>query len=89
MWNSFDRLTRVVTFGKFIRPACLSARKSPLDNKAIATGWGLTQNNSAKTSDVMQKVELDIIEINNCQKYYNITLDDNQVCAGELAGLYL
>ncbi|XP_070503313.1 serine protease snake-like [Chironomus tepperi] len=81
-------LVKKVTFSKYIRPACLSTSEMLIENsKAIATGWGLTEALTTRTSNNLKKVELSIIDNNTCQQIYNDTkIDESKLCAGELEG---
>ena len=55
-------------------------------SKTIATGWGNTEELGGSTSDELMKVELDIIENSKCQKYFDETVINSQMCAGVLTG---
>lgn len=82
------KLIKIVTFSKYIRPACLSTSEKIYENKkVIATGWGLVEALTTRFSDHLQKVELTIFDNDKCQQIYNNTsIDDSKLCAGELEG---
>ena len=81
------KLAKIVTFSKYIRPACLGTSENILQNKkAIATGWGLTEALTTNTSDHLKKVELNIIDNKTCGQIFNETIDDSKLCAGDLEG---
>ncbi|CAO1432212.1 unnamed protein product [Diamesa tonsa] len=84
------RLAQEVTFTKFIRPACLWQSPNINQTKAVATGWGYTEA-YGETSDELQKVSLDIIDNNKCnritpQDKLSNGIIDSQICAGVLEG---
>jgi prostasin len=83
------KLAKVVTFTKFIRPACLAQLSTTVKEKAVASGWGFTEV-GGNTADILQKVELSIIDNKRCNELYNdpenYDIDGTQICAGELAG---
>lgn len=84
------RMRRNVEFSKKLRPACLAQIETPLKEKATASGWGFLGVGQL-TSDILQKVELNIIPLQQCKNLYNdqsnkYNLNTDQLCAGELAG---
>jgi len=84
------KMTRSVTFTKNIRPACLWQTSAINATKTVATGWGYTET-AGQTSDELMKVELDIIDNVQCNRYFEDAKLDNgiletQLCAGDLAG---
>lgn len=82
------KLGQIIKFSKYIRPACVATSKKILENtKAFATGWGLVEALTTRTSDHLQKVELSIFGNDECQQIYsNTTIDESKLCAGELEG---
>ncbi|CAO1431447.1 unnamed protein product [Diamesa serratosioi] len=84
------KLTRDVTFSKYIRPACLWQSPNVNQTKAVATGWGYTEPYGG-VSDELMKVSLEIInnvkcdEITPRDKLLNGIID-SQICAGALEG---
>lgn len=82
------RLASKVKLSRFIRPACLmNPTERVHNNKAIATGWGLTNAFYGDNSDVMQKVELSVISNRECQRILDDqNIDGTQLCAGEEKG---
>lgn len=60
-------------------------------SRTIATGWGYTQAVGGETSDELMKVELNIIDNTQCNRYFeDDKLEDgilnSQLCCGVLAG---
>lgn len=82
-------MSQPVNFQKTVRPACLAQSNTVIRAKPIGTGWGYTEF-GGQTSDVLQKVELSIIDVDQCRRLYddqdNYGIDDTQLCAGELEG---
>ncbi|XP_070507552.1 serine protease snake-like [Chironomus tepperi] len=78
------KLVSKVTFSKFVRPACLMTPSKHVNiQKAVVTGWGMTQPYIDKGSDILQKAELNIQHIDRCREYMeDETLDNTQICAG-------
>lgn len=86
------KLRRNIIFGKYARPACLWQTQSINNSKAIATGWGKIDY-TGPLSDVLLKVELNVIPNNECRQYVEADrkklqrgVVDSQMCAGVLAG---
>ncbi|CAG9823349.1 unnamed protein product [Phaedon cochleariae] len=87
------RLDRAVEFNEFIAPICLTASRDLTYSKLVATGWG--KQESGGVSKELQKVELDYVPRDVCQRGYNgISLEElpdgireeSQLCAGSLQG---
>lgn len=85
------RMDRMVTFNRYVRPACLSETfMDAIDNKAIASGWGRT-GQYADSSDVLMKVGLELYSQAECHMIYDRDsgllaqgiLDKQQFCAGD------
>ncbi|XP_060850647.1 venom protease-like [Rhopalosiphum padi] len=88
-----------VIFSPYVRPICLNADTDPFfqstaSMKALATGWGLTDNAGSVSSDLL-KVVLDVIPGNQCKSNYASAaksqlpsgiLDESQMCAGDVKG---
>jgi secreted trypsin-like serine protease len=87
------RLASNVQFTENIRPACLWQSDVINYTKTIATGYG-TLEYASLTSDVLRKVELDILETRQCNSLlmdslnlsHDKLVDDTQLCAGVLSG---
>lgn len=79
-------LANDVKFSDYIRPACLWQTHQTTSNRVNAAGWGRTEH--GKPSDELLKVSLDIIDNQQCQSLLagHITLNDTQMCAGDLGG---
>ncbi|XP_063911982.1 serine protease snake-like [Zophobas morio] len=83
------KLERPIEIDSYIRPACLYSNSQIRVEKAIATGWGKTDDNLTHVlSDDLHKVTLDIIDNDFCTKsLMNKNLpdgirNDTQVCTG-------
>lgn len=93
-WNDIAliRFSREVSFSPYIKPICLPVDESVrtrnnVGTKAVAAGWGRTE--TASSSNVKLKVELDISDPFKCSLVYKpsgVTLRDTQLCAGGLRG---
>ncbi|KAL7025311.1 hypothetical protein ACKWTF_013446 [Chironomus riparius] len=79
------KLVNKVSLSKFIRPACLMTPDNQVNvDKAVVTGWGLTQAFTGLTSDILQKAKLKIKDISTCRNYLdNENVDSSQICAGD------
>lgn len=86
------RLDRNVPFSQYIRPACLAETYSDSpDGKAIASGWGRTENRG-KASTLLMKVTLELFTKDECANTYRNEarskalskgiIDEQQFCAG-------
>lgn len=84
------KLMHPVKFSQYIRPACLPETFYPQTQRAIATGWGLTEFRG-KSSDSLMKVVLDLYGNQECNATYinhiNRALEKGivektQLCAG-------
>lgn len=73
----------------YIRPACLWQNDEIGRDRTIAVGWELTEYAGETSSDLM-KVRLDLYETDICQTSFEddsgLIINDNQICAGILAG---
>jgi hypothetical protein len=84
------KLAREVEFSSLIRPACLWQSSQLNSDKVTAIGWGSVASYGA-TSDDLMKVEINVYNNRECARQfedndYNIVINDNQICAGVLAG---
>ena len=82
------KLASKIKLSKYIRPACLlSPNERVRSEKAIATGWGLTNAFYGDSSDVLQKVELSVISNRDCRRFLDDQdIQSTQLCAGEEKG---
>jgi secreted trypsin-like serine protease len=62
-----------------IKPACLHI-DSDVPETATVSGWGAVEN--AATSDILLRVKLNIVKIDECSQNYNDELGETQICAG-------
>ncbi|KAL0809035.1 hypothetical protein ABMA28_012676 [Loxostege sticticalis] len=87
-------LATLVEFEDAIRPACLWTQDGFGDyQKAIATGWGVVDVVTKKTSKELQKVSLSLLKNEDCDPLLLNARNRNwagfapeQMCAGELRG---
>ncbi|CAO1392324.1 unnamed protein product [Diamesa tonsa] len=81
------KMNKPVTLSLHILPICLQQTEDVPTVKAIATGWGRTENTTGM-SPVLMKVTLDYLPISSCQSYFENedafegTDFSNIVCAG-------
>lgn len=72
-----------------IRPACLWQSHNIGQQDGVATGWGFTQYGGSLSNNLM-KVLLPMISIDTCKRSFEdddrIVVNENQICAGVLAG---
>lgn len=86
------KLSRKVTFTKFIRPACLNTKKQLDDSAAIATGWGKTDYATIESNTILMRVKLSLYENSVCERAYKTQtsypngITSDMLCAGELKG---
>ncbi|XP_073719674.1 chymotrypsin-like protease CTRL-1 [Misgurnus anguillicaudatus] len=85
------QLSSSVDFTDYIRPVCLAAAGSVLDEglSSWATGWGYTANSGLP--NILQEVEIPIVSNQNCSVAYNgsgVTITDNMLCAGQLNDVF-
>lgn len=82
------KLSKPISFSKFIRPACLWQERQIPEAKVVATGWGLTEFGGSTSSDLL-KVQLDLVAIEKCKATFDEddgVIDGRQICAGDLGG---
>jgi len=84
------KLKQIVSFNKYIRPACLW-NKNRQEHNVIATGWGKTDTD-ADPSEILLKVNLEVFDNKVCARAFppnsNIPdgIVDTMLCAGDLKG---
>ncbi|CAG9863827.1 unnamed protein product [Phyllotreta striolata] len=83
-------LDRRVVFNEYISPICLYTSPALYSTSLTATGWGKTSEDGHASKD-LQKVNLNYIPIDACQRAYSIVPKDqlpfgiqdvSQLCAG-------
>ncbi|XP_028145420.2 serine proteinase stubble-like [Diabrotica virgifera virgifera] len=88
------QLDRPVQFTEYIQPICLFASTDLSNVQLTATGWGKTSNYGSIAKD-LQKVDLDYVPNDVCQKAYSIIpkdelpygiIDTSQLCGGTQDG---
>lgn len=80
-------------FSETVNPICLPAKdfclnsRNDEDAKVIASGWGLTDENNSRSSEYLQKTELNVISIDSCLNLWknngwpDYILPSQMVCA--------
>ncbi|XP_067433231.1 transmembrane protease serine 9-like [Thunnus thynnus] len=84
------RLSSLVEFTDYIRPVCLAASRSVLNNgtDSWVTGWGAVKERvSLPFPKTLQEVEVPVLGNRQCNCLNGVgTVTDNMICAGVLAG---
>ncbi|GAB0088050.1 hypothetical protein DMENIID0001_024270 [Sergentomyia squamirostris] len=84
------KLEKRATLNRYVRPICLSDKRDIREQKAIATGWGLTEY-LGKKSTSLRKVTLELFSQSECFEIYQYPpstklsrgIDETtQICAG-------
>lgn len=79
------KLSRDVDFDRqTLRPACLWQSAQLNENKTIAIGYGYTSN-SRRTTDVLLKVQLDILDNSDCVKSHGSDVSKGELMKNSLA----
>lgn len=85
-------LAQPLQFSQYARPACLNSRTNIPDQRAITTGWGLTEF-AGYDSETLLKVTLDLFKFNECQPRIQTSfrlregiIENQHLCAGSYAG---
>ncbi|XP_054877284.1 transmembrane protease serine 9-like [Poeciliopsis prolifica] len=82
------RLSKPVTFTKYIQPICLASETSHFNdgNKAWVTGFGVTA--TGLSTNKLKEVDVPIIGRKRCRCYYKqaASITDNMICAGHFRG---
>ncbi|XP_034285942.1 zonadhesin-like [Pantherophis guttatus] len=81
------KLDSPVTFNDYVQPACLPRVTMGSETNftsCFATGWGITAENSVRTSDVLQEAKLNILDTQKCNSsdWYNGAMSPHTLCAG-------
>ncbi|KAJ0174982.1 hypothetical protein K1T71_009123 [Dendrolimus kikuchii] len=89
------RLEYQLEFNKHLQPACLWTDPGSISRvrKAVATGWGIVDLVTSRTTLDLQAGELDIIDTGTCNRLLRPSFGrklsqvvDHQICAGKLSG---
>ncbi|XP_055635644.1 serine protease snake-like [Toxorhynchites rutilus septentrionalis] len=86
------RLKEDVIFSNLIRPACLWTGFDVNVTKVIATGFGHLETHDDKISDTLRKVQLDILDTDECNqqfvgtRYFKEGVLEHQLCIGSIRG---
>nr|XP_023015845.1 serine protease easter-like [Leptinotarsa decemlineata] len=72
-----------------VKPVCLPVDEELANAQfkfATVTGWGITDPKTGETSNILQKVDLDIVTQKNCSNAYkdesNVQITNKLICAG-------
>ncbi|KAJ0174978.1 hypothetical protein K1T71_009119 [Dendrolimus kikuchii] len=89
------QLAYSLDFSRKIKPACLwvDLQTSNRIRRAVASGWGVVNPSTGRTSLSLQAGELDIIDVNTCNELIRGKFGrkfngfaEHQLCAGKLSG---
>ncbi|KAK4881827.1 hypothetical protein RN001_005146 [Aquatica leii] len=89
------KLSQMVQFNAYVRPACLNSNENINARKAIAIGYGKTSYDSVTGSDDLMKVLLTLVPNNDCQSTFSTQPEkrfiqdgilNSMICAGEEGG---
>ncbi|XP_070611026.1 acrosin-like [Erythrolamprus reginae] len=81
------KLDSPVTYNDYVQPACLPRVTMGSETNftaCFATGWGITAENSVKTSDVLQEAKVNLLDSEKCNSsdWYNGAMSPHTLCAG-------
>ncbi|XP_077290897.1 transmembrane protease serine 9-like [Arctopsyche grandis] len=83
------KMDKKVKYSEKIRPACLHVGNPVNDQKAVATGWGITDFETETKSDALLKVTLEKFTHEECKQSYPIAKksrdgirNTSQICYG-------
>ncbi|XP_063164810.1 uncharacterized protein LOC134501132 [Candoia aspera] len=81
------KLDSPVTFNDYVQPACLprvTMGSETSFTSCFVSGWGITAQNSVKTSDVLQEAKVNILETKKCNssQWYSGAMSLHTLCAG-------
>ncbi|KAM6436354.1 uncharacterized protein PHA67_023595 [Liasis olivaceus] len=81
------QLDSPVTFNDYVQPACLprvTMGSETSFTSCFVSGWGITAQNSVKTSDILQEARVNILDTKKCNssQWYNGAMSPHTVCAG-------
>jgi len=84
------RLSSPVTYNDKVSPVCLPAAGAslPADTETIATGWGISNDDTGESPNELQEVDLTAFSDSTCNNLLGSRefIDSTMVCAGELVG---
>ncbi|XP_041637989.1 coagulation factor VII-like [Cheilinus undulatus] len=85
------KLERPVKLGRYVVPICLPARNSTFTRTlggirlSTVSGWG-RQSQYGVTSNVLQRVELPRVQLQECRLHTRLNITRNMLCAGYQSG---
>jgi len=74
------RLSKPVKFNNYVQPACLPGPDPPYNSNVILIGWGAEQMGGNPYNELKQA---QVKVIGECQKYWSLFDEDNQICVGQ------
>ncbi|XP_043929688.1 acrosin-like [Protopterus annectens] len=83
-------MDKPVVTSKYIQVACLPDQNMDVENLILCqiAGWGVTEEHSTATADILQEAPVSIIprDICNSTEWYNGAVNINNLCAGSESG---
>ncbi|XP_044743793.1 trypsin-7-like [Chrysoperla carnea] len=81
------KLAEPAVFGKYAQPAVLPDQDepAPAGSNVLLAGWGYNETGGILPKR-LQKVNITIVDINECKKIHSYTVHDSNVCAGVPGG---
>ncbi|XP_053325648.1 acrosin-like [Spea bombifrons] len=80
------QLNESVIFSDFVQPACLPSAGTEISalDPCYISGWGVTQDKSIQTADILQEARVNQIDLQKCNgsMWYNGNVHDYNLCAG-------
>ncbi|XP_073200208.1 acrosin [Lepidochelys kempii] len=79
-------LEQPIECNDYAQPACLPSAMVEVSNLShcYISGWGVTQETSLETADILQEAKVHLIDITTCNssRWYNGAIASNNLCAG-------
>uniref|UniRef100_A0A8C0ILG8 Acrosin n=1 Tax=Chelonoidis abingdonii TaxID=106734 RepID=A0A8C0ILG8_CHEAB len=79
-------LNQPIKCNDYAQPACLPDAMVEVSNLShcYISGWGVTQETSQETADILQEAKVHLLDITTCNssRWYNGAIASNNLCAG-------
>ncbi|XP_044884319.1 acrosin-like isoform X2 [Mauremys mutica] len=79
-------LDQPIKCNDYAQPACLPDAMAEVSNLShcYISGWGVTQETSQETADILQEAKVHLLDITTCNssRWYNGAIASNNLCAG-------
>uniref|UniRef100_A0A674J899 Acrosin n=1 Tax=Terrapene triunguis TaxID=2587831 RepID=A0A674J899_9SAUR len=79
-------LDQPIACNDYAQPACLPDAMVEVSNLShcYISGWGVTQETSQETADILQEAKVHLLDITTCNssRWYNGAIASNNLCAG-------